>query len=406
MKELEIQKLLRSGTSLESIKETYGIKHNISGDGKLVNLKYSQIDSDKQLRVVRECRGLILEKDSWNIVSRGFERFFNYGEEIEGPEFNFNSTDLKVLEKADGSIIQIFNYEGVWRMSTSGVIDGVSNVNNGIMTFKQLFDKAAANYEGFWDKLDTNFTYVFELISPINQIVTPYEKTDLVLLNVRNRGGSSELHWNVIVTQSKEIGVRHAKVFNVRNIDEIKAACESLPEKEEGFVIVDYEISWGGTNSWDDYGCFPRIKMKSEEYVKLHYLKDAACKSVAVMVGIILDNEDAEFTVTFPELKDTFVIIRKAFEDLKAQITKDWSSVNHLVKSELTRDEKREFAAEVMKNKATSGYVFTMQKKGYKNVPKLLEALCSDEMSRGRLIRHIVDFGNLKNMNLDDDISK
>jgi len=119
------------------------------------------------------------------------------------------------------------------------------------------------------------------------------------------------------------------------------------------------------------------------------------------MTGIILDNEDAEFILTFPELKEVFVKIRKVFEELKGKIVEDWSAVKDLAKTEMDRDEKREFASEVMKNKLTSGYVFTMQKKGLNNVSELLEELLTNEASRNRLTKHIVDFGSLKTMNLD-----
>ena len=112
-KELNIQKVLRAGTSFEEIEETYGIKARVSLDGKLVNLKYSQIKSDKHLPIVHECRGIILEMGTWDVVSRGFERFFNFGEEVRNwNKVNFNSSNLAVYDKVDGSIIQLFYYKG------------------------------------------------------------------------------------------------------------------------------------------------------------------------------------------------------------------------------------------------------------------------------------------------------
>ena len=395
MKELKIQNLLRNGMSFDELKAEYGIKSKVSEDGKLVNLKYSQIDSDKTLQVVHECRGIILEMETWNIVSRGFERFFNYGEEnTSAMDFDFNSADLKVLEKADGSVIQVFNYQGEWRISTSGVIDGVSNVNNGIMNFRQLFEKGAKRYDNFWENLNVENTYVFELISPINQIVTPYERTDLVLLSVRTSADSQEKHWSEVEKESERLGVRTANVFELTSLEDIKNTVESLPDKEEGFVIVDFSKT-------NEFGNYARVKMKSAEYVKLQYLKDAACKSVRVMVGIVLDNEDAEFTISFPELKEVFEKIRVVYEEVKVTIQKDWDTVKHLYKAEMDKDEKREFAKAVMQTKS-SNKLFTMQKLGLSTVNEYIEATLENELARNSFVRYLIEYGDLKNMEVED----
>ena len=42
-----------------------------------VLLKYNQIESDLSIPEVQECRGLILTKDTWEILSFPFTKFFN-----------------------------------------------------------------------------------------------------------------------------------------------------------------------------------------------------------------------------------------------------------------------------------------------------------------------------------------
>ena len=46
----------------------------------LVQLSYSQIESSMASPVVQECRGLILEVDTWKLVSFPFRKFFNFAE--------------------------------------------------------------------------------------------------------------------------------------------------------------------------------------------------------------------------------------------------------------------------------------------------------------------------------------
>lgn len=97
--ELEVQKYLRSGKTLENLKAELEIKSNVSGD--LVILNYSQTDSPKAHPIVMECRGLVLEMGTWNLVMQSFSRFFNYGENLEiTKEFDFSKAIA--LSKIDG----------------------------------------------------------------------------------------------------------------------------------------------------------------------------------------------------------------------------------------------------------------------------------------------------------------
>jgi tRNA splicing ligase len=50
-------------------------------DSGLVVLNYNQINSPKLDPIVRECRGLILDRNSgYSVVARSFDWFWNYGE--------------------------------------------------------------------------------------------------------------------------------------------------------------------------------------------------------------------------------------------------------------------------------------------------------------------------------------
>lgn len=89
---MEVQKYLRSGKTLKDLKSELGII--FSEYENLVILNYSQIDSPKFHPITMECRGLILEKDTWDIVSFPFRRFFN---ENEG-NLPFDYSSAKGLE--------------------------------------------------------------------------------------------------------------------------------------------------------------------------------------------------------------------------------------------------------------------------------------------------------------------
>ena len=85
----------------------------------LVMLKYSQVDSDFSLPIVCECRGLILNEDTNEIVSFPFTKFFNFGE-TNAAEIDWSTA--RCGEKVDGSLIKIVNVGHNLLVSTNRTI--------------------------------------------------------------------------------------------------------------------------------------------------------------------------------------------------------------------------------------------------------------------------------------------
>lgn len=105
---LSVQRLLRDGRTLDDLNKLYGIDATHSETDPLVILNYDQIESPKTHPVVRECRGLVLEKDTWNVVARAFTRFFNYGE----TDCQFDWSKFTATTKEDGSLLLLYRYAG------------------------------------------------------------------------------------------------------------------------------------------------------------------------------------------------------------------------------------------------------------------------------------------------------
>lgn len=62
-------------------------------------IKYDQIASSMGIEEVQDCRGLILEKGTWKIMSLSFRKFFN---NAEGHAAKVDWDTANVLEKLDG----------------------------------------------------------------------------------------------------------------------------------------------------------------------------------------------------------------------------------------------------------------------------------------------------------------
>lgn len=76
---LNVQQFLQT-KSLEDLTAELGIRVTRHDQLPLIILNYDQIESPKANEIVVECRGLVLEEGTWEIVARSFRRFFNFGE--------------------------------------------------------------------------------------------------------------------------------------------------------------------------------------------------------------------------------------------------------------------------------------------------------------------------------------
>lgn len=72
---LAIQQYIRKN-GLEKAIDTFKLKVKIYEHK--IHLKYNQIESDMSLMEVQECRGLILDKVTLDVISMSFFKFFIY----------------------------------------------------------------------------------------------------------------------------------------------------------------------------------------------------------------------------------------------------------------------------------------------------------------------------------------
>ena len=152
---LAIQKYLKEHGLAKAV-ETFKLK--VREYPHKVLLKYDQIESDMKLEEVQDCRGLILEMNTWEVIAMSFRKFFN---SAEGSAAKIDWDSAVIMEKLDGSLIQLY-FDKVlnkWIPATSGSGEGEGEVNNKMgTTFNQLFWQTAEKVGLNVARLDTNFT--------------------------------------------------------------------------------------------------------------------------------------------------------------------------------------------------------------------------------------------------------
>ena len=345
---LEVQKYLRSGKTFTDLETEFGIKSIFHPVSPIVKLKYSQIDSDKTLPIVRECRGLILTKESFDVLGKSFDRFFNLGEALEINNKFVWDEPFDSFEKADGSLIILFYdpYFSEWKVSTSGSFAEDVICENGPkwneLVFRLLLDGMNNNEELI--PYDKNYTYVFELCSPYNKVVREHPISKLVLLSVFNNSTLDEISYQELQEISTNIGIPLVEKYEFKNINDLMQA---IDEKEthdptfEGFVLKDKNGL--------------RIKVKTKTYLALHHLKGNGNVFLNKnLLPFVLKNEGDELLSYFPECKDVFYELKAKVEVLKQNLLKAWRDNHHLTVQ-------KEFATSI-KNVTMNSVLFKVRK--------------------------------------------
>jgi len=188
MYKIELRDFVLSHDNWEELLTTEPYYLKISRDRGYIMFKYNQLFSDFNIPLVREARGIIFREHDWKCVCDPFRKFGNWGESY-CPEINWETASVQ--QKVDGSLIKFWCDDG-WHISTNGSIDAFKAELNNVkyQNFGQLVIDAIRrvfpNYHDFFNMLNPYCTYMFELVSPYNRVVIPYERAKLYFLGVRN----------------------------------------------------------------------------------------------------------------------------------------------------------------------------------------------------------------------------
>lgn len=263
------------------VEKPYCLK--IKRDNGYIIFSYNQIESDFYNPIVRECRGIILDETTYTPVCVPFFKFGNYG---EGYVPNIDWQSARTQEKVDGSLIKLWYDKGKWNVSTNGTINAYTceigqvdllKMDCPFTYFGELFDRAKEKSNLDFEKLNKHYTYMFELVSPYNKVVVPYDEIAIYHIGTRDNTTLEEL--------DIDIGIKKPKSYNLHTLEECVKSANALPYSEEGYVVVD--------KHWN------RIKIKSPQYVAMHHLKSS--NNMSDIIQLIRTNEIGEFLTYFPE---------------------------------------------------------------------------------------------------------
>ena len=254
----------------------------------LVCFKYAT-DADFSDPLLCEARGIIIDIANLEVVCWPFNKFFNFQEKYAA-DIDWNSA--RVMEKIDGSMIKLYWYKNAWRFATSSTCDAKEAAVPGYkdLSYADIINKASNKVEIPFDKLNKDYTYVFELVSPLTQVVVRYEETLLYYLAAKNNKTGEEVD-NELTKFIKP------KSYILSTLEECMVAAEILNDgdtiEKEGFVVVD--------------GNHNRVKIKSPAYVAMHRMTANKVFTAKRMSELFCSGEDfSKLAKDFPS--DAYII--------------------------------------------------------------------------------------------------
>jgi RNA ligase len=271
-----------------------------------------------------------LDKDG-NVIAKSFDKFFNL-EEHSTEEIP--NEDFEVYEKLDGSLGILFWYQGKWILASKG-----SFVSEQALKGKQILN-SKYNVE----PIPKGYTTLLEIIYPENRIVCNYADDEvLVVLSMISNASGKELDYDSLLKINEETGLPVVKKYD--GIEDYKTLKNLISKDREGYVVRF-------RNGF-------RVKIKGEEYVRLHRILTEF--SNVDIWEYLKDNKNLdELLDRVPDEFDSWV--RNTIKDIKTEYEKLDNEYKWIFKVLMRspQSESKKGFAEHAKNYKHSGILFKM----------------------------------------------
>lgn len=203
-----------------------------------------------------EARGItfLMENDQpVRIVCRPPEKFFNWQENPFTMNLQIGNL-ISYMKKEDGSLISSYFYT----KDKLGLKSKASLASEQAVWAEEYLQRPENQkfYEDVYDLTIQGYTVNMEFVSPRNQVVVPYSKDELVVLNVRNN----------------ETGITLFKdqVFNKKNLNWVE---EYFPSTISFLNIAQMKGIEGFVMKFHPNNQL--VKIKTDAYLALHKTKDS-----------------------------------------------------------------------------------------------------------------------------------
>ena len=217
----------------------------------------------------RECRGIIFDNQTGDILRRPYHKFFNVNERPETQDVPLYEDHI-ILEKLDGSMIAPFFNRGVLVFGTKmGATDVAKPVEEFVNRNPEYIDFSR-------DMVDAGMTPIFEWCSRKQRIVLDYPEDQLILTAIRVMETGRYLPLDSLHGNANVYGIPVLRSFGIRkDMDSFIEYTRDLKDTE-GFVVR--------------FNNGHMVKLKCDWYVQIHKAKEKILQDRHI-VELILDQK-------------------------------------------------------------------------------------------------------------------
>lgn len=190
-------------------------------------------------------RGLIVNRETGEIIARPFRKFYNDTEDVPGYNDFPRRGPVVVTDKADGSMGILYQRpDGKWAIATRGSMGSDQALH--------ATDLYNTRYAHTWTPRQ-DVTYLFEIIYPGNRIVLDYgDMDDLILIGAVDKATGVSLP----LDEARQ-GWTGPVVEVLPFASYTEALQADIPADREGFVVHFLDTDH-------------RVKLKGADYLRLH----------------------------------------------------------------------------------------------------------------------------------------
>jgi T4 RnlA family RNA ligase len=280
---------------------------------------------DREIAIIRECRGIAFDKATGQIAIRKFHKFFNVGQRAETQSHMIDWTQPHdILLKEDGSMITPYLGVNGWEWHTKMGATDVAKLADDFVAKNPKYNAFASNC------LEQNKTPLFEFCSRKQKIVVDYPEDKLVLLAVRDNitgeylpfGNMEQLgrYWDIPVVERIEgkVDIADPAAF----LEKVRVL-----QGQEGYIVRFHNGHM--------------VKVKAEDYLRLHNMVDTLQREKDVLALVLsgsLDDAKAFMSDDSRQRVDAYV---EAIERAVAVTAKRLADFAEKVVAETGGDQKR-----------------------------------------------------------------
>lgn len=242
--------------NLQEIDQTQFMVHPHIIGGKTVYLVQPQHIGCKWTQANKHFRSSVWDHEG-NLVSAGFPKFTNWGENPDNFPVPTSLKNATVVEKIDGSLLIVSKWNGEFILRTRGTTDA-SALDNGyeLEIFREKFTKSITHATP-----DTwGVSILFEWVSPANRIILNYgDQPDWYLVGMINHSDYSLHTQKDLDMWAKNKGFPRPTTYTFPSVEELMSQVE-LWKGKEGVVIYSPQGAHKAKGLW---------------YLALHRMKEA-----------------------------------------------------------------------------------------------------------------------------------